>query len=239
MKQSSPQIGFTLVELAIVLMIIGLLIGGILKGQELIQNARITAYIKQVRSYDVAAISFLDSYGVLPGDIMNPSTRLPNCMAANCNISGNGDGRVSPGTTSTDEANTFWLHLGAANLVSSVDMNSTWTSSNYTTGYAPSMPLGGNNRILHYTTAPNSTSSIDGRYGHHFFNTSWDSAGAAVYVVPTLIIGRLDLKIDDGHPYKGDLKVQNSTSGIAYGQTDYSSVVNNNILGSFVIKAGF
>jgi len=84
MKKKSPQNGFTLVELAIVMTIIGLLIGGILKGQELMQNARVTSTIAQVRAYEAAVTTFRDKYDALPGDFANALTRLPNCTAA-CN----------------------------------------------------------------------------------------------------------------------------------------------------------
>ena len=57
----TSQSGFTLVELAIVLMIIGLLIGGILRGQELMENARVTSTIQQTKAYDGATTTFRDS----------------------------------------------------------------------------------------------------------------------------------------------------------------------------------
>lgn len=231
--------GFTLVELAIALMVIGLLIGGVLKGQELIENAKVASYIRQVRSYDAAVMIFQSGYDALPGDIVNPAARLPECAAANCSISGDGDHRISAQTTQTDEANTFWLHLGAAGLISGVDMNSTWTSPNYTTGFAMPSALGGVNRIIHYDLAPNTTTSLDGRYGHHFFNSAYDAAGQLAYVIPTARIGQLDHKIDDGHPFKGNVKVHNSGSGINYGEENYDSILNSNVLGSFVIQTGF
>ena len=56
MKQMSNQKGFTLVELAIVMTIIGLLIGGVLKGQELMENARVTSTVAQVKGYEGAAM---------------------------------------------------------------------------------------------------------------------------------------------------------------------------------------
>ena len=60
--------GFTLVELAIVLVIIGLLVGGILVAQSMMQTARIQAQIKQFELYDIAIINFRQKYNQLPGD---------------------------------------------------------------------------------------------------------------------------------------------------------------------------
>lgn len=74
--------GFTLVELAIVMTIIGLLIGGILKGQEILENARITATIAQMRDIRTALVSFQDIYAAMPGDMSDASTRIPGCTVA-------------------------------------------------------------------------------------------------------------------------------------------------------------
>ena len=74
------QAGFTLVELAIVMIIIGLLIGGVLKGQQLIVNAQITATVAQIKSIDAATTSFRDNYAGMAGDLINPGVRLNTCL---------------------------------------------------------------------------------------------------------------------------------------------------------------
>ncbi|HIL28602.1 MAG TPA: prepilin-type N-terminal cleavage/methylation domain-containing protein, partial [Micavibrio sp.] len=82
------QAGFTLVELAVVMIIIGLLIGGVLKGQELIANAQIASTVAGIKGIDAATSTFNDTYNAFPGDMSNALTRLPNCAAPCAN--GNG-----------------------------------------------------------------------------------------------------------------------------------------------------
>ena len=64
----NPQSGFTLVEIAIVLVIIGLLLGGVLKGQEMIENARIKSIVNDMNGVSAAYNSYMDRYHAIPGD---------------------------------------------------------------------------------------------------------------------------------------------------------------------------
>ena len=112
--------GFTLVELAIVLVIVGLLIGGILKGQELIANAQVTATMNQMTGMDAATSTFRDKYNAFPGDMGGAATRLPNCNTP-CGGTGNGNGTIDviAGVSPTGEALQYFLHLRALLLVKS------------------------------------------------------------------------------------------------------------------------
>ncbi len=76
---TSMSKGFTLVELAVVLTIVALLIGGVLKGQEMIEDARVVATVAQVHTYESAALTFKKAYGDLPGDLPHASSRIKNC----------------------------------------------------------------------------------------------------------------------------------------------------------------
>src|SRR3954471_9111626 len=83
------QKGFTLIEIAIVLVIIGLLLGGVLKGQELITGARVRNLIQQQDGEKAAYFGFLDLYRALPGDYSSASGASGNISGATSN--GDGD----------------------------------------------------------------------------------------------------------------------------------------------------
>ncbi len=233
----NSQNGFTLVELAIVLMIIGLLISGILRGQELIQNARINATLRQLKSYDAASLTFIDSYAALAGDITNPGTRLPNC-AGQCATAGDGNGTIGivnfDGSSTTNEQNTFWLHLNAANLISGIDTAKSW-GGNPNNGYYPPIPIGGNAYIVHFSSTPTAFWP-NGANGHYYHIGNANGAGQSTEVIPVNVIERIDRKADDGKPFTGDIMIGSGNCNIASGG-DYNA---NNTTGCiFYSKANF
>ena len=85
-KQLNGQKGFTLIEIAIVLVIIGLLLGGVLKGQELINTARVRALNNSVDGITAAWFSFQDRYRAFPGDYLaaRATVNLPGATAERC-----------------------------------------------------------------------------------------------------------------------------------------------------------
>jgi len=112
MKQ---QQGFTLVEIAIVLVIIGLLLGGVLKGQEIITNAKVKNLENSVDGLAAAIYSYQDRYRAYPGDDSR-AKRFPGV-----NKIGNDNGVIGglfDSTTNADESNLLWLHLRNSGLVS-------------------------------------------------------------------------------------------------------------------------
>jgi len=103
------QKGFTLVEIAIVLVIIGLLLGGVLKGQELIKSAKVKAQIEQINGIVAGINTYQDKYGALPGDDANAQTNTGDTNLTN----GNGNGYFS----AKEGDQYIWEDLAAANLL--------------------------------------------------------------------------------------------------------------------------
>ncbi len=125
MSKQQKQAGFTLVELAIVMIIIGLLIAGVLKGQQLIANARVTSTVAQVKGIDGATSTFRDMYNGIPGDLANAATRLKNCAGSPiCNAAaGDGNGQIgtAPTAASGTEARAFFPQLSLADLLTGIN----------------------------------------------------------------------------------------------------------------------
>ena len=112
------QPGDSLVEIAIVLTIIGLLIGGVLKGQEMITNAKVSNVETDFRSISAAILAYQDRYGFLPGDDPSAATRFPGYWTAADN--GDGDGLISGDWHATDnslESRKLWKHLRGAGFL--------------------------------------------------------------------------------------------------------------------------
>lgn len=123
--------GFSLVELSIVLVILGLLVGGILAGQSLIRAAELRSVTTEYGRYITAAQSFRDKYFYLPGDLANAQSfwgTATNCPGvetqgsttqATCN--GDGNGKINAGIWSiaatSNESFRFWQHLANAGLI--------------------------------------------------------------------------------------------------------------------------
>ena len=111
------QSGFTLIEIAIVLVIIGLLLGGVLKGQAMMDNAKIQRTNNDFNGISAAIYSYIDRYAALPGDDPNAFTRWGGSAA----IATQGDGIIDgawDANVATAESSLVWEHLRAAGLVS-------------------------------------------------------------------------------------------------------------------------
>lgn len=111
------QTGFTLIELAIVLVIIGLLLGGVLKGQELINSAKAKNIAADLKNVQIFIYGYQDKFRAIPGDDANVATHVnggtlattPAATLNNAQINGAWDS-----VTPTDESFLFWQHVRLA-----------------------------------------------------------------------------------------------------------------------------
>ena len=125
MQMPKKQSGFTLIEIAIVLVIIGLLLGGVLKGQELINSAKVKNLAQDFKSVPLFIYGYQDKYKALPGDDINAPSHIGGAATAagvtaiTVTATNLGNGRLegsynSP--TTTDETVAFWQQVRLANL---------------------------------------------------------------------------------------------------------------------------
>ena len=220
----TSQAGFTLVELAIVMIIIGLLIAGVLKGQELIGNARVTSTVAQIKAIDAATSTFKDTYANLPGDMTAPGTRLPNCAAAPCLIVGNGDGKLAntPGVapTAAQEGFAFFPQLAAADLLTGISPQPGLTAfgTNFPAAKIDSAGFFAGSAAVpaDFTAAIGTLGTPSGLYLSLVATVANVAAAAASEGLTPSQASRIDTKLDDGQPGVGSV-IAVGTAGAAAG----------------------
>lgn len=213
-KHLRAQAGFTLVELAIVMIIIGLLIAGVLKGQALIQNAQVTSTVAQVKATEAAVSTFVDTYQSLPGDLVNPATRLPACANA-CLVgagANNGNGRLEnlPGATPIGtEGEAFFSQLSAAGLVTGLTggaAGSTTVNGNFPgTKISNNVLMAGSarNNVVGDFSAALIGAGVPEQGLYLTINNSIAAPTAATVGLKPDQAQRIDTKVDDGVPDTG------------------------------------
>ncbi len=138
--QLTKQKGFTLVEIAIVLVIVGLLIGGVLKGQEMITNAKLKRVESDNAGIAAAMFSYQDRYLQLPGDddAAGGANGRFTLFAATPDINGNSNGSIEgpwvgnlAAADPDKETANFWRHLRAAGLIPGAGLDDTQPTNAY------------------------------------------------------------------------------------------------------------
>jgi len=198
------QSGFTLIEIAIVLVIIGLLLGGVLKGQELINSAKVKNLATDFRNIPVFIYGYQDKFKALPGDDANIATHLSGgvapvpCTAPLANVCAIGNGIIDGAwnaTTAAAESYVFWQHVRLAGLAA----GSTTTGA---LDYLPVNAAGGNIGIQSGTNVVARAPIVD-----------LAAPAAAIHgtyiICSPNILGKfarqLDIQLDDGNTATGSM----------------------------------
>ena len=200
----NKQKGFTLVEIAIVLVIIGLLLGGILKGQELINSARVRNLADQNSGIQAAYYGFIDRYRQVPGDWLVADAEQA-IGDPDIDVGGNGNGRVD---NTYAEAAALWAQLGRAQFLSG-GFTPAAAAPATDAAYAAVAPVNAFNGPLILTRNSGYTGTASDRLNLHMGRN-----------VPVNIARELDVKIDDSLPNTGVLRLTN-LDGTA---TDFDSL---------------
>lgn len=220
------QRAFSLVELSIVLVILGLLTGGILAGQSLIRASELRAITTEMNRYSTAVNSFRDKYFALPGDMTNAfafwGTTLGctnadvNSVAAGCN--GNGDGNIANLT----EGFRFWQQLATAGLIEGSYTGTATTNNAVLGGNIPRSKLGNAGYQLwrevfsaQAWTGAGSTDFTGGlRFGvwAAYSGTGADPSRIGEPALKCEESWNLDTKMDDGKPGTGIWTLHHSVS---------------------------
>lgn len=192
-RYPSKKLGFSLIEMAIVLMVLGLLTGLTLKGYTLLENAKLRSLEHQINQYRGAYFQFMEKYNALPGDfrmaslVIDPS--LPN---------GDGDGEISgEGLDAYSDAGKFWLHLAASGLIGDVG-----TPEGDTLGFSRGAPAGAFQGGITVETNP------DGLKGRWFIMGRLNGKRATGGMLTPQQALQIMQKNDSVNPYHGRIRAR-------------------------------
>lgn len=191
------QRGFTLIEIVIVLVILGLLMGGVLKGQELITSARVRSLTAMMDGVKAAYYGFQDRFRALPGDYVDAG-KLLRCPSGPC-LKGNGDGviersAVPSNGSEPNESTLVWTHLTASGLLNgSYNMLAGETTA--TEANTPTNPFNVYLQIAY-----------DGRYADKLATPPSRHNLKSGALIPVEILAEIDRKTDDGNGLSGSFR---------------------------------
>ena len=196
----NKQTGFTLIELAIVLVIIGLLLGGVLRGQELINSARVKNITRDFQNTQVYIYGYQDRFRSIPGDDGNAAARMPTAISAAGATANNGLIKGAWDSAAVaDESFLFWQHVRLAGLA---------PGSTDTGNVATFEPRNSNNGRIGIQSIGGGFTKITGMQGSYA-------------VCSDLILGRdvlqIDTTLDDGNPSLGSVRANLSATATSAG----------------------
>jgi prepilin-type N-terminal cleavage/methylation domain-containing protein len=216
--------GFSLVELSIVLVILGLLTGGILTGQSLIRAAELRAITTEFQQYQTAVNTFRQKYFALPGDMSNATqfwgsasggscshgTSATGTGTQTCNGDGNNLIHYSPSNNQYSEVYMFWQHLVNAGLINATLNGKSGSGSQFHSipnqNIPPSKISSAGWQILDDYNHSGHSLYSNGLWNKTFIigseESPWGANGAILTADETW---NIDTKIDDGKPFNGKI----------------------------------
>ena len=213
----NKQGGFTLIEIAIVLVIIGLLLGGVLKGQELINTARVRALNNTVDGVTAAWFSFQDRYRAFPGDYTQSAVNLPGAPVA-----GDGNGLVgdAAGVDAPAERAMVWMHLQSAGYITGGYDDNTATVANANEYGCPVTVCPDNGFGAGMNLNYGAMRQAAGNDAHELITGRG---------IPVEVIAELDRKVDDGEPGTGAMQL--GIAGTGWVAADVAACLNGTLYG--------
>ena len=189
------------------LVIIGLLLGGVIKGQELITSARVHNLADQHSSVQAAYFAFIDRYHGVPGDMKNENAlrAIGNAVTSGSSYGGNDNGRLDDGDLR--EVSALWHHMAAAGFIQGSYLGGATSSEDYLqAAMAPKNAFGSSILLARLDEYVDAASAPPVRLAFIFGNR-----------IPVKVLRELDLKIDDGRPDKGSLRASTHTTRGGHG----------------------
>jgi hypothetical protein len=226
--------------MSIVLVIIGLIIGGILKGQEIIESARQKNLISQFDALRAAVNTFTDRYGSIPGDYLLATTRVSGSAQI---IVGDGNGIVGPaqataatvgsvaGNTASTENLQFFTHLAAANLLEGTAVLNLGAQFG-TNSALPAVSIAGAGMTVAYGLYNHATDARSSTWVRVHKNPTTPAAALS----PAMAYA-IDTKIDDGIAPMGSFRTNLAVAGcgtLADVVQNYTFTVNDQLCTAIV-----
>lgn len=208
-SKRDTQRGVTLLEVAIVVLVIGLLLGAVLKGQELITAARVRSVVSELDGFRAAFFGFVDRYGSPPGDYAKANVTITGITdaTATCGLAspdrgnGNGNGIID---LANGEFILAWEHLSRSGFV-----NSTYRCVDNTTVNASTTPTNMYSQFFQLVYDNNFTGS----------NTASRHNLKTGNQMPSYLLSEVDRKIDDANALTGSFRGSTYTTGAAVDAT--------------------
>jgi len=202
----NKRAGFTLLELSIVLVIIGLVVGGVLVGNDLIKSAKLQKVIRESQSYQNSVAAFRLKYNALPGDMANPDEFFPDAVW-NMAATGKGNNIILAITEGADA----WRQLMLANMIPAGGMlghegctrvntetcNAAFGSTRVRSAFSDKAGW-----VLGYSTKTSKNVVLFGGAGE--INNAPSYTDRAI--LSSLGAYSIDSKVDDGMPYTGSVR---------------------------------